>query len=133
MRRDRAVTRTAFISEGCDILKWTVVLKQINAHFSEDIIMNEGQRNNITIEALATVLGGSFLINFALLLLWFCIFLFLPEWFYRINENWFAISRHEFDLINYTGIAFLKIVNIVFFLCPYLSIKLWLRKNKLNN
>ena len=95
--------------------------------------MNEGQRNNITIEALAAVLGGSFLINFALLLLWFCIFLFLPEWFYRINENWFAISRHEFDLINYTGIAFLKIVNIVFFLCPYLSIKLWLRKNKLNN
>ena len=133
MRRDRAVTRTAFISEGCDILKWTVVLKQINAHFSEDIIMNEGQRNNITIETVAAVLGGSFLINFALLLLWFCIFLFLPEWFYRINENWFAISRHEFDLINYTGIAFLKIVNIVFFLCPYLSIKLWLRKNKLNN
>jgi len=95
--------------------------------------MNEGQRNNITIEALATVLGGSFLINFALLLLWFCIILFLPEWFYRMNEKWFAISRHEFDLINYTGIAFMKIINIVFFLCPYLSIKLWLRKKKLNN
>ena len=44
--------------------------------------MNEGQRNNITIEALATVLGGSFLINFALLLLWFCIFLFLVPCFY---------------------------------------------------
>jgi len=95
--------------------------------------MNEGQRHSITLEALATVLGGAFLINFALLLLWFCIFLFLPEWFYRINEKWFAIGRHEFDLINYTGIAFMKIINIVFFLCPYLSIKLWLRKKKLNN
>jgi hypothetical protein len=95
--------------------------------------MFNDQRNYITLEALAAILGCTFLFNLAILLLWFCIILFLPEWFYRINENWFAISRHELDLINYCGIAFLKIINIVFFLLPYLSIKLLLRKNKVDN
>ncbi len=95
--------------------------------------MNIGQRNNITLEAVAAILGGSFLINYAILLLWFLIILFAPDSMYSLNIRWFAIDRHEIDLINYGGIAFLKIMNILLFLCPYLSIKLWLRKNRLNN
>jgi hypothetical protein len=98
--------------------------------FKEEITMNDGQRNNITLEALATILGGSFLISYVVLLLWFFIFLFAPDCLYGINTKWFAISRHEFELINYCGMAFLKILNLVFFLCPYLSIKLWLRKRR---
>ncbi len=95
--------------------------------------MNEGQRHNITLEALASVLGGAFIINFVIVLLWACLALFTPEWFYKLIENWFAVSRHEFDLVNYSGIALMKLFNIVFFLSPYLSIKLWLRKKKLND
>src|ERR1039457_3256917 len=96
----------------------------------EEITMNDGQRNNITLEALATIFGGSFLFSYAILLLWFLIFLFAPDCFYGLNSKWFSISRHESDLINYCGMALLKIVNLVFFLCPYLSIKLWLRKRR---
>lgn len=92
--------------------------------------MNDGQRNTLTLEALATILGGSFLISYAVLLLWFLIFLFAPDCLYGLNTKWFAISRHEFDVINYCGMAFLKIINLVFFLCPYLCIKLWLRKRR---
>jgi len=92
--------------------------------------MNEEQRNNITLETLATILGGSFLFNLVILLLWFIIVLFAPAWYYTINEKLFAITRHECDLITYSGIAFMKIINIVFFLCPYVSIKLCLRKKK---
>ena len=92
--------------------------------------MNDGQRNSITFEALATVLGGSFLISYAVLVVWFLIILFAPDCFYGLNTKWFAISRHEFDLINYCGMAFLKIMNLVFFLCPYLAIKLWLRQRR---
>lgn len=83
-------------------------------------------------ESLATVLGGAFLINVAIVLLWFCLTTFMPEGLYSIIEKWFAVNRHEFDLVNYAGIAFMKLLNIVFFLSPYLSIKLWLRKKKLN-
>ena len=92
--------------------------------------MNDGQRNTLTLEALATILGGSFLISYAVLLLWFLVFLFAPDCLYGLNTKWFAINRHEFDVINYCGMAFMKITNLVFFLCPYLSIKLWLRKRR---
>ena len=92
--------------------------------------MNEGQRHSITLEAVATVLGGAFLINVAIVLLWFCLTTFVPDWSYVMVEKWFAISRHEFDLVNYAGIAFMKLLNLVFCLSPYLSIKLLLRKKK---
>ena len=89
--------------------------------------MNGGQRNTGTFEALATILGGAFLINYAVLLLWFLVFLFAPESLFALNTKWFVISRHEFDLLNYCGMAVLKIINLAFFLCPFLSIKFWLR------
>ena len=92
--------------------------------------MNEGQRHSITMEALASVLGGAFIVNFVIVLLWFRLALFTPDWFYQLIEKWFAVSRHEFDLVNYAGIALMKLFNIVFFLSPYLSIKLLLRLRK---
>lgn len=96
----------------------------------EDIRMNDEQGNNITLEALASILGGSFLISYAVLLLWFLFFLFAPDCLYGLNTKWFAISRSEFDLINYGGMAFLKIINLVFILSPYLAIKLLLWKRR---
>jgi Na+/alanine symporter len=93
--------------------------------------MNEGQGHNITMESLATVLGGAFLINVAIVLLWFCLTALMPDVFYKMVENWgFAVSRHEFDLVNYAGMALMKILNLVFFLSPYLAIKLWLRRRR---
>ncbi|HTZ16974.1 MAG TPA: hypothetical protein VMB78_00910 [Dissulfurispiraceae bacterium] len=90
--------------------------------------MNDGQRNNITLEALAAILGGSFLISYAILIFWFLVYLYAPDWLYGLNTKWFAIGRKEFDLINYGGMAFLKILNLVFFLSPFLAIKFLLRK-----
>lgn len=95
--------------------------------------MDNEQRNYITLESVATILGGAFLINVAIILLWFIIVLIGPDWMFCITSKWFSVSKHEFNLINYGGIAFYKVINIVFFLCPYLSIKFLLRKKKLNN
>jgi hypothetical protein len=92
--------------------------------------MDEEQRSKITLGALATILGSTFLFNLVIYLLWFIVVLYIPDRIYAINENWFAITRHEFDLVNYCGIAFMKIINTVFFLFPYLAIKLYLRKKK---
>ena len=92
--------------------------------------MNDGERNNFTLEALATILGGSFLISYAILLVWFLVFLFAPDCVDGLNTKWFGISRHEFDVINYGGMAFLKIINLVFFLSPFLAIKLLLWKKR---
>lgn len=90
--------------------------------------MNTVQGNNITLENLATILGGVFLFNLALLLFWSLIFITGHDWMYSLNARWFNIDRHEFDLLNYGLIGFLKIINIAFFLFPYLSIRLLLRR-----
>ncbi len=95
--------------------------------------MGNEQLNYITLESLATILGGAFLINVVILLLWFIIVLICPDWLYGITSKWFSIDKHEFDIINYGGIAFYKVINIAFFLCPYLSVKLLLRKKKRHN
>jgi hypothetical protein len=95
--------------------------------------MNNDRQNRVTLESLATILGGTFLFNLAVMLLWFCAITFVPDLFYRINQNWFGINRHEIELINYSGIAFLKIINFAFFLFPYLTIKIMLRKKRLND
>jgi hypothetical protein len=91
--------------------------------------MNGELRYGITAGELATILGWTFLFNYAVLLLWFLAVLLAPDWLYGMNARWFAIGRHEFELVNYCGIAFLKLVNLAFFLCPYFAIKLMLRKN----
>jgi len=90
--------------------------------------MNTVPGNNITLENLATIVGGVFLFNLALQLLWALIFITAHDWMYAMNARWFNIDKHEFDLLNYGLIGFLKIINIAFFLFPYLSIKLLLRR-----
>ncbi len=92
--------------------------------------MSEEKRTSITLETLATILGGAFLINYAILILWFLIMLCAPEFFFDLNARLFAVGRHEVELINYGGMAFLKVINLAFFLSPYLVIKLVLRRKR---
>ena len=92
--------------------------------------MDNRAYDDIFLETLARILIRSFLLGWALLLLWFVFYLFLPGWMYEMNTRWFNIDRHEFDLINYCGIGFVKMCILLFFLFPYLSIRLVLRKKK---
>ena len=61
--------------------------------------------------------------------LWFFLFLVGGDWIYRIHSRWFEITKRDFDLMNYFGMALLKISILTFFLIPYLSIRLTLRSN----
>jgi preprotein translocase subunit SecG len=47
---------------------------------------------------------------------------------YSIHSKWFEMSKHDYVLLNYYGIAFTKICAILFFLFPYIAIRLMLRK-----
>ena len=42
----------------------------------------------------------------------------------------FGLSKHELDMIHYSGMGLVKLFVFVFFLFPWLSIKLVLRKDK---
>ncbi|MCL5126347.1 MAG: hypothetical protein M1511_17980 [Deltaproteobacteria bacterium] len=87
---------------------------------------------DILLESLSAIFGTCFLLTLALLLLWFIFYFVGGDWGYRITSNWFDVSRHDYDLMSYFGITFVKICNILFFLFPYLSIRLLLRKKEMN-
>jgi hypothetical protein len=91
--------------------------------------MNMDERDNF-LDQVAGIFLRCFLMCYALLLIWFFIFLFAGNWAYSFQAGWFELSRHDFNLVNYFGIVFTKISAIIFFLFPYLSIKLMLRKKR---
>lgn len=93
--------------------------------------MHIAERDDL-LESLSAFFGACFLMTFAFTLFWFFLYLVGGDWGYNITSKWFEVSRHDYDLMSYFGIAFIKIINILFFLFPYLSIRLLLRRNKMN-
>jgi hypothetical protein len=87
--------------------------------------MNElGDLKN-RLEITAKILLRCFILNFALILFWFFFFLIgNGQWGYEVHSRIFDITRHDFVLINYCGMAFVKLCNIIFFLFPYVAIRL---------
>jgi len=70
----------------------------------------------------------SWLLGIALMLWWFVFFLIGGNWAYGIHSQWFDMTKHDFDLLNYYGMAFVKMSILLFFFIPYVSIRLVLRK-----
>lgn len=90
--------------------------------------MNESTDLKNRLEVTAKILIRCFILNFALVLFWFFFFLIgSSQWGYELHSKIFDITRHEFALINYCGIAFVKSCNIIFFLFPYVAIRLVLK------
>jgi len=90
--------------------------------------MNESTDLKNRLEVMAKILIRCFILNFALILIWFVFFLIgSSRWGYEFHSKVFDITRHEFAVINYCGIAFAKLCNIIFFLFPYFSIRLVLK------
>ena len=81
-------------------------------------------------DTLAKVLLRTWIFGYVVLLAWVGIVLFAKEPFYSLLSNWYGLSSHELDLTNYCGIALLKLLVIVFFLLPWLAIRLVLRGRK---
>ncbi len=82
------------------------------------------------LENLAGILIRCFFLTYSLLMIWFVFFLASGDWGYNLTSPWFKVNKHEYELVCYYGIAFMKICALIFFLFPYIAIKLVLRKNK---
>ncbi len=59
-----------------------------------------------------------------LLAVWFAWFAVAGDWIYQVHTRWFQIPRQSFDAIHYAGMAVTKIAIILFFLLPWIAIKL---------
>jgi len=91
--------------------------------------MTKDEQNNL-LDAVAGICLRCFVLAFCLLLFSFVFYLLAADWAYSIHSRWFEITRLHFDLMYYYVMAFMKIVTFLFFLLPFISIKLMLRKKK---
>ena len=89
--------------------------------------MNADEMSNV-LDVVAEILLRCFLFALALLIIWFMSYVVGGDWIYSIHSKWFAVSKHEFALVNYYGMALVKLCAVVFFLLPYGAIKLVLHK-----
>ena len=63
-------------------------------------------------------------INYALLLGWFLVFVFAHDWLLRIHGRWFRLSRDQFDPIHYAGMGLYKIGILLLNLVPYIVLSI---------
>jgi hypothetical protein len=79
------------------------------------------------LDAISKVLLRCTIFGFLLVLVWFAAYLLAGEMIRR-QGAWFDLTAHELDVIHYCGMAFVKSCVLLFFLFPYIAIRLVLRK-----
>lgn len=77
---------------------------------------------------LAKVLLRSWFFGVLLLLLWFGIYMLAGDLVYRLNGGMFGLSKHELDVIFYSGMVLTKLLIYLFFLFPWAAIRLVLKR-----
>lgn len=77
-----------------------------------------------SIELWSAVLGWSALINLGVLLYWWLFFVFGHDFVQRLHGRWFALSTERFDAIHYAGMAAYKLANLLFFITPWLALRI---------
>ncbi|MFC5742480.1 DUF6868 family protein [Dyella tabacisoli] len=61
-------------------------------------------------------------INYAVLLIWFGVFVFAHDRMYRTHNRWFKLSLETFDAIHYSGLAVYKIGILLLYLVPLIAL-----------
>jgi len=78
----------------------------------------------MTLITIRSMLAWCTVINMGLLMGWFLIFFFAHDWIYRFHSKWYQIPQDRFDAIHYAGMAFFKILILMFNLVPYLALRI---------
>jgi hypothetical protein len=87
-------------------------------------------QTNEWLNVVAKILLRCWVFGFVLLLIWFGLFMFVPNVIYGLHGSMFDLSPHELNVIHYSGMAFLKLIVICFFFFPWAAIRLVLRRAK---
>jgi hypothetical protein len=85
--------------------------------------MTSSSQTTEFLDLIGKVLLRSAIMGFLLLLLWGGLYVLVPGPIYAQAE-WFGFSRHETNLIHYCGMGLVKMCVLIFFLFPYLAIRL---------
>jgi len=91
--------------------------------------MSKEEYNHV-LDSLSGILIRCFFYSIIILLISFVFYLIGGGCVYSVQSRWFPVSRHEYDLIYYSGLAFMKVCAILFFLFPWIAIRLMRRKDR---
>ena len=80
------------------------------------------------LEVIAKILLRCWIFGFVLLFIW--LGAFMSGAVHNLHGPLMDLSKHDLNVIHYSGMAFVKLVVILFFFFPWLSIRLVLRKRK---
>jgi len=89
--------------------------------------MSQSHETSNLLDAVAKVLLRCFVLGYLFLLLWFGGYLVAGDFIYRLNSRLFGVTQHEMNLMHFFGMALVKLILFVFFLFPYVAIRLVLR------
>lgn len=76
----------------------------------------------MTIEDLKAFLLWSTVINYGVLIVWFCIFVRARDWVYGTHTRWFRLSAESFDALNYAAVALYKIGIVLLNVVPLIAL-----------
>jgi hypothetical protein len=74
------------------------------------------------LDLLSRFLLCSLGLAYALLVLWFAIFLSAHDALFRLHARWFRLSPAAFDAVNYGGMAAFKLGALLFFAIPWIAL-----------
>jgi hypothetical protein len=84
---------------------------------------------NECLELVSRVLLRCTIFGFVLFLVWFAAFLLAGDLIFR-QAQIFGLTQHELNLLHYGGMGLMKLIVILFFLFPYVAIRLVLKKKR---
>lgn len=78
----------------------------------------------MTIQMVRDALLWCTVINYAVLIIWFLLFVLLHQWLVRWWSAWFHVSGENVTAINFAAIALFKIGILLFNLVPYVALRI---------
>ena len=78
----------------------------------------------MSIETLRYALLWCAVINYGVMLVWFLFFILARDFMHRLHGRWFRLSREQFDMVHYAGMAIFKLGIILFNLLPYVALRI---------
>jgi len=78
----------------------------------------------VTTNEIKSILLWCVGLNYAVLLTWFCVFVFAHDRMYGMHARWFKLAVETFDAIHYIGLSVYKIGILLFNLVPLVALYL---------
>lgn len=92
--------------------------------------MSESKKTDELLDVIAKILLRCSIFGFILLLFWWGAITLAGDLVFGVHESMFGIPRPQLKVIHYCGMGFTKLTVGLFFIIPWVSIRLALKTRK---